>query len=289
MNEHLETPVFEDTEIIEVRETNALPSILKAEIDIQISTAKAYPRDIAKFKKKAVSMACLDRETAETCFYSLPRGGKTITGPSVRLAEIVLSAYGNLRAAANVIANDRKTVTARAMCHDLESNTCIAIEVKRKITDKHGRTYTEDMQVVTGNAACAIALRNAIFKVIPMAFTKDIYDNVRRVAAGNLTDLNTRRKNAIEHFKHMGVTEDRIFAVIEVSDIEGIDLEKLLVLIGLSNALRDGDTSIEEAFPPILKKTETQDKADEAMKKTVEEIKEKKNGNGHSKTKQWRH
>src|SRR4051812_48501652 len=70
----------------------------RAEVDIQISTAKRYPRSIRNFKQQALEMATFDEETAEGCFYSLPRGGKPIEGPSARLAEIVLSAWGNVRA-----------------------------------------------------------------------------------------------------------------------------------------------------------------------------------------------
>ncbi|MFN8826683.1 MAG: hypothetical protein ACK501_17070, partial [Planctomycetota bacterium] len=46
----------------------------------------------------------------------------------------------------------------------------------RRITGKNGRRYSSDMIGVTGNAACSIALRNAVFRGIPRAFWIDIYD-----------------------------------------------------------------------------------------------------------------
>ena len=48
-------------------------------------------------------MATIDAEVAGSCFYKLSRGGKTIEGPSVRLAEIVASAWGNLKFGARII------------------------------------------------------------------------------------------------------------------------------------------------------------------------------------------
>lgn len=283
------TPVLQEQDTQIIPAPNMLNDIIKAEIDIQISTAKTYPRSIAHFKQKALSMATLDQETAVSCFYALPRAGKTVEGPSIRLAEIVISAWGNLRASANVIANDRKTITARAICHDLESNTAIAIEVKRKITDKNGRTYSEDMQVVTGNAACKIALRNAVFSVIPMAYTKEIYDKVRLVAAGDVATLGQRRMDALKHFKSMGVTYDRIYAVLGVKSDEDIDQEKFLTLLGIANAIKDGDTTLEEAFPKIVEKTETQTKSETALKDTMNKINEAKNGGTNTTGKAYRY
>jgi hypothetical protein len=286
-----ETPVVfneQETGLIKQQDNTMLNEIMRVEIDTAISTAKRFPRNLTEFKRKALSMATLDQETAESCFYTLPRAGKVIEGPSIRLAEIITSAWGNLRVYANVIANDRKTITARAYCHDLENNVAIGIENKRRITDKHGKTFTDDMQVVTGNAACKIALRNAVFSVIPMAYTKDIYLQVKKVAAGDINTLSERRSNALKHFKDLGVGYDRIYAVLGVKSDEDIDQEKLLILIGVANAVKDGDTTLEDAFPKLTPVTETQSKSNDALKNTVEEIAKAKNGGSTTSGKAYR-
>ena len=72
---------------------DALSLITKAEIDMQISTAKAFPRSLKNFMDKATSMVTLSEEIAESCIYSLPRGGKNREGVSVRLAEIVSATF----------------------------------------------------------------------------------------------------------------------------------------------------------------------------------------------------
>ena len=153
-------------EIVQVNQAEMLQAINRSEVDMQISTAKAYPRDVQAAIKRIEDLASLDRETAEDWFYVLRRNGAagqtTIEGLSVRMAEIIAGAWGNLRVQARIIGNDGKTITAQAVCHDLETNFAVSVEVKRRITDKQGRTYSEDMQVVTGNAACAIAFRNAV-------------------------------------------------------------------------------------------------------------------------------
>jgi hypothetical protein len=222
----------------------------RAEVDIQISTAKRYPRSIRHFKQQALEMATFDEETAEGCFYSLPRGGKPIEGPSARLAEIVLSAWGNVRADAKVIGQDEKEITAEAMTWDLEKNVAIRVQVKRRITDKYGKRYKDDMITVTGNAACSIALRNSVFKVIPMVYTKSIYQAARQVAIGDVQTLAAKRAAMVQHFQKMGVTDKQIFAVVGKENIEEVGLDELAALKGLATAIKDGDVSVDEAFNP---------------------------------------
>ena len=72
----------------------ALYLLTKAEIDTQISTAKAYPRSLTKFRDNALSMATFSEDIAAACTYALPRGGSKLEGPSIRLAEIVAAEIG---------------------------------------------------------------------------------------------------------------------------------------------------------------------------------------------------
>jgi len=197
---------------IQVVSSDSLSLLTKAEIDVQISTAKAFPRSLKVFLDRAMSMATLSEDIAASCSYTLPRGGKNIDGPSVRLAEIVVSAYGNIRSGARVIANDGRTITAQGVCHDLETNNSVTVEVKRRITGKDGKTFNEDMQVVTGNAACAIAFRNAVFKVVPSALVSDVYDKAREVARGTAETLTARRNKAIVWFNEQGATNEQLCA-----------------------------------------------------------------------------
>ena len=235
----------------EIVAPSALEAQERAQCDIQISTAHRFPRPaLSAIKEKMKSFATLDEETAEGCFYVLNRQGKEIRGPSARLAEIAVSCYGNLRAASRVIANDGKMITSQAVCHDLENNVSVSIEVKRRITGRDGKTFSDDMQVVTGNAACSIALRNAVFKVIPMALIRPVYDAARSAAIGDVKTLGARREKAMETFIKMGVTKERVLLAVDKPTVDDIDLAALEILLGLHTAVKDGDISIDEAFPP---------------------------------------
>lgn len=240
---------------LEIVEPTALESMERVQIDVQITTAKRYPRSLSAVKKAMLEFATLDEETAASCFYTLPRQGKSIQGPSARMAEIALSCFQNIKAGARVISNDGKIVTAQGVCHDLQNNVSVSVEVQRRITDKNGYTYSDDMQVVTGNAACSIALRNATFKVVPAALVKPVYEAAKRVAVGDAKTLSDRRAKCVDAFGKTGVTKEKLLAKLEKKSVDDITLDDLEILIGLHTAIKEGDASIDDSFPEVKPKT----------------------------------
>ncbi len=243
--------VDEPTTLPEIVEPTALEAITRGEVDIQITTARRYPRSLKKFKQNARTLALCDEETAASCYYVMLRGGKAIEGESVRLAEIIVATYGNLRAGSRVIHEGDRFIVAEGVCWDLENNVAMKSEVRRRITDKHGRKYSDDMVAVTANAACAIAFRNAVFKVVPKATVRDIYQDCKRVAMGDIKTLASRRTALLVWAQSAGVTEQQVLAVVERESVEEVDLEDLSKLRGLATSVRDGEVDINTAFPEI--------------------------------------
>lgn len=259
---------MDNSEIIEVKQADVLQALNRAEIDIQIATAKQYPRDINAVLNKIATYATMDRETAEDCFYVLRREDKqgnvnVIEGLSVRMAEIIAGAWGNIRVQARIIGNDGRQITAQAICHDLETNFAVSKEVKRSIVTKRGYTFSEDMQVVTGNAACSIALRNAVLTVIPKAVTKRIINDVKQVALGQSIDLEQSRQNVIQYFAKLGVKQEQLFLYLGVKSAQEIDKQKIFELRATANAIKEGTTTVEECFvkPALEAKKEAQAEA----------------------------
>ena len=242
-----------ETQQVEVVANDALASIERAQVDVQIATARKYPRTLSKVKERMLSFATLDEETASSCFYTLParRGGddKPIQGPSVRMAEIALASYQHVKAGSRIINDDGKFLTAQAVVHDLENNVAVSIEVRRRVTGKSGNRFSDDMIAVTGNAACSIALRNAVFRVVPRALITPVYEAAKRVAVGDVKSLTSKRAQIIARLKQMGAKDANILAAVGAEKIEDIDIAKLEVLIGLGTAIKDGETTLEDAFP----------------------------------------
>jgi len=238
-------------EVMEV--SDIIPTIseasLRAEVDQQIVTARRFPRQIQKVMNEALSMATRTEDVAAACIYNLPRGGKAIKGPSVRLAEIMVTAWGNIRAEARVGDADATHATAEAVCWDLEKNVAVRIVTKRRITDRNGRRYNEDGITQALNAASSIAFRNAVFRVVPRSFVNEVYDAAESVAVGNIATLAERRGKAVEFFQRYGITADRVAAAVEKPSIEALTLEDVAQLKAMAESLKRGDRKIDDLFP----------------------------------------
>ncbi len=246
-----------------INSVDALEAINRTEVDIAITTSKQYPRDLIKAKEEIFTCATTSRETAESCFYALPRAGKTIEGPSVRLAEIINYCYGNINSAVRVVSNDGKKITSQAVAHDLERNNRVLTEVSRNIVDKQGRTYSQDMQIVTGNAAGSIAWRNAIFRLIPNAVWIDIQERIKKFIVGDGKEMLKRRGSLLKKFENLGVKTDDILKKLNLATIESIDTDVMIKLYGVLTAIGEGTSSVEEVFGKAPVKTDSEDLKDD--------------------------
>jgi hypothetical protein len=240
-------PELLEREVPSAPDTATLVAINRAEIDGQIATARAFPRSNSAFIKEARELVTLDADMAEACIYALPRDGKTVTGPSARFAEIIQHTYGNNRGGGRVVAEEGSFIVAQGVFHDLEKNVMVTMEVRRRITDKYGRRFKDDMITVTGNAAAAIAHRNSVLKGVPKALWLPIYEAARMAAVGDITTLSRQREMAVAWFAKAGVTPAMICAKLGVGGVDDIGLDQLETLVGLKTAMREG-TRPEDAF-----------------------------------------
>ena len=240
--------VNQDQNIIQI------DAVERANVDSQVATAKQYPRDLARSVNNSIAMATMDYATAQSCGYALPRGGKPITGPSVHLAKLIVSNWGNMRAEAKVVQITDKQVISRGTCWDLENNVATAFEVRRSIVGKNGKRFSDDMITVTGNAANSIAYRNAVFSVIPKAIIDKVYQAAQHYITGDLSDeekLVTRRKKCIDFFKsEYGITEDEVVMLCGKQTVNQIKADQIALLLGITQSLKDGDTTVEDLMKP---------------------------------------
>lgn len=247
--------------------------LIRAELDIQITTAKAYPRDVNSFISNATQLATQDEETAESCFYCLPsRSGepgnsKQIEGASIRLAEIAAVCWGNIHAAYRIIENDGKFITAEGVAWDLERNVKIVCQVKRSIEYKNGSKYNQNLQMVTGNAAGAIAFRNAVFKVVPKALIDRVSENAKKYAIGDKKDLTNRVKSIFDKFSQWNINHAQILDFFKRSSIDDFTREDLEKLIGIGTSIKEGYIKPEEAF------TSKEEKSTENKISIIDELK----------------
>jgi hypothetical protein len=265
---------LENYEVLPVEEQDVqivqVDAVERANVDSQVATAKRYPRDIRRSIDNSVVMATMNQETAQSCSYALPRGGKPITGPSVHLAKIIVSNWGNMRTEAKVVQITDKQVISRGTCWDLETNVASAFEVRRSIIGKNGQRFSDDMITVTGNAANSIAYRNAVFAVIPKAITDRVYYAAQKFITGDLSDhdkLLKVRTGVLNNFKNnYGITEEEVVKMCGKQTANQIGADEISMLMGTIQALKDEDTTVDELMKPIR---ESKEAKKDAMKKAI--------------------
>ena len=231
--------------------------VLRPEIDQQVVTAKAYPRDLATCSAELTQLVTMDLNTAESCVFSLPRDGRAITGPSVRLAEMAVSSWGNVRAGWRVISVDEKTVTCEGVCHDLQKNVVCTATASRSIMGKRGR-YSENMIQTTTMACGAVAYRNAVFKAIPAALVKGAMDAAQAKIKDEAGDYKERLGKMIAAFKPLKVTPQQICRYFSLERIEDISAHQYVTLRGIYNSMNSGESVAGDYFgAPASRTTET--------------------------------
>lgn len=240
--------LIETNTALSERET-IIQQLTRGEAEVQAALAKRFPRDYAISLKRTETMATANPDVAGACFYAMPRGDSMIEGPSIRLAEIAAQNWGNLRASASVIETAEETVTARGVCWDLETNYFISETRSRRILNKYGKRYNNDMINVTSNAACKIALREAIFSCIGKTVLDPIWQQCRIISIGESRSITDAWQKCCLVYAKAGIDEARLLGRVGRESAEDVTRDDLATMRGLLTALRDNETSIEQAFP----------------------------------------
>lgn len=194
------------------------PTAAAAQQQYEIQSALVLARQFPRNEDEAY--ARLMRSSKRTSFaedaeYSFPRGGQTITGPSVNLAREAARLWGNIRYGIDILRDDGVTRQIRGWAWDLETNLKVTAEddfrkeVQRK--QKEGGTKwvqadERDLRELTFRRG-AILVRNCILQLLPPDFIED----ARAVCAVTRKDRAEKdpdgeRKRVVLGFAELNVT-----------------------------------------------------------------------------------
>jgi hypothetical protein len=239
-----------------------------------IVSAKNYPRgEEAAFAK--VMRACERISFAEDAFYSFPRGGKDVSGPSVYFAREAARIWGNLRYGFYPMQSGPDTIMVRGYALDLEANHYVesSAEFKKLIQRKNRQTGVSewvqpderDLRELI-NKHGAICERNAILKIVPADLVSDAMvratETLRKKANGDLQESREETvKRIVMAFDELGVNAEMIETKLG-HKLSLISAEEVVDLKGVYKSIRDGHSSRKEHF-----EFEGQSKSDELNKK----------------------
>ena len=100
-----------------------------AEVQAAVLMARRFQRDEMRAIEK-IKNACARPGLAESAVYQYSRGGTDVSGPSIRLAEAIAAAWGNLQYGVREIEQRNGESTCEAFAWDMETNVRVAKSFK---------------------------------------------------------------------------------------------------------------------------------------------------------------
>ena len=249
--EDFDRPAVESSGMVETAKTRAA-----AEIQSAMVIAKRFPRDeFAAFEK--IMKACKRKTLAESASYSYRRGGQMVTGPSIRLAETMARAWGNIEAGVTEVEQRDGESIMLAYAWDLETNTRISrtFAVKHERHTKEGvkdLTDPRDIYELTANQGSR-RLRACILQLMPA----DIVEAAEAQCAKTLTEDQTesladRVRKMVAWLGERNVDVARIEARLG-HNLAAVTEQEFVTLRKVANAIKDGVTDPLAEFPPVGK------------------------------------
>lgn len=214
-----------------------------AEAQGQLTLAKKFPRDLNGAYAELMQ-ACKLPALAQVAFYSLPRGGQTITGPSIRLAEEIARVYGNFQYGHRELSRDGEKSEVEVYAWDMEKNNYS----KRQLTVMHVRDTRQgpqklrdqkDIDDKIANVASK-QVRGRILALVPKWLSEAAIAECRNTLSGNNEiPIEERVRRMTQAFAKYGVTNQHIEAKLGHS-LDSVDRDEIVDLTGIFNAIKDG-------------------------------------------------
>ena len=220
-----------------------------AEVQGAMLIARANPRNEEESYQKILN-ACKRKSLAETALYEYKRGGNTISGASVRLAETCARLWGNVTYGFRELAREGKQSEVLAFAWDLETNTRVA----RQFTVRHRRDkqsgpedLTQERDIYEMMASFAQRrVRACLLELIPGDIVEEAVEQCQKTIKSNAAKGDQAEK-ITKAFEPYGVTREMLneFLGYDIGNVTADDVTKLK---GIYQALQDGEGVAEEYF-----------------------------------------
>ena len=226
-----------------------------AEVEGQVVMAKKFPRDPVKAMDRILA-ECRRETLAEQAQYSFPRGGTTVTGESIRLAETIARNWGNISYGITEVERKGAESLMLAYAWDLETN----VMARQEFRVRHLRDTKEglkplrderDVYEITANQG-ARRLRSCILRIIPGDVIDAAREECEKTLQAKVGNVQERLPGMLEKFDGMGVSKTMIERRLR-HRIDSMNGPELLSLIKIYNSIKDGMATPDDYFEPDQK------------------------------------
>lgn len=214
-----------------------------AEARGQMQLAKMFPRDVNAAYAELMD-ACKLPAMAAVAFYSVPRAGGKVTGPSIRLAEEIARCYGNFEYGHRELSRSSGKSEVEVYAWDKEKNNrrIRQITVEHVIDTREGPKKMRDGKEIDDKISniASKQVRGLILSMMPKWMVESAVEECRRTLAGeNSEPISVRVRKMTQAFAKFGVTPEHLEKYLG----HGLDTtlaDELVDLMGVFNAIKDG-------------------------------------------------
>lgn len=262
------------------------------EVQAAMVIAKKFPRNEMDSINRVLT-ACKRPSLARQAMYEYPRGGKKVTGASIRLAEAIAQNWGNIDFGIVELEQRNGESIVEAYAWDLETNTrqVKVFNVPHVRGTKKGNialTDPRDIYEMVANQG-ARRLRACILGVIPGDVVDDALEECEKTIIGqNSKPLKDRIREGVQLFEEkFSVTKEMLEKFIGCK-AEAFSENDMLRLNKVFVSLKDGMASREDYFEVGLdeKKEEVSAEVKDPFADATEQTKTKKEKKSEKEEKQ---
>lgn len=246
MNVEIQAPQ-ESSGMMEIATSRAAQEVQAAMI-----VAKKCPRDEDAAYAR-IMKACKRVGLAEVACYQYPKGGTTVTGPSIRLAETMAQNWGNMDFGIIELEQRKGESSVMAYAWDLETNTrqTKVFSVKHELHKKNNivkkLTDPRDIYEMTANQG-ARRLRACILGIIPGDIQDDaVKECGKTLASGSSESLGDRVRKMISAFSEFNVISEMIEERLG-HNISSTSEQELVTLRNIYTSLKDNMAPVGQFF-----------------------------------------
>lgn len=217
-----------------------------------IVSARKFPRDETKAFAN-IMRACERPTMASTAIYSFPRGGQEVTGPSIRLAQVIKQSWGNMRSGWR----EQERLPGRSKVYtvawDLETNSIDDIEfivehVRERRSGPVALTDPRDIYEMVANLSRRRE-RSNILAIVPGDIVEAATEKCKETLA-KTTDLKKAVPQIIEAFAKYDIVVEQIEAKLR-RKIASIGHSQYVQLRSIFQSLKDGMSEPSDWFESL--------------------------------------
>lgn len=224
-----------------------------AEVQAALVIAKQFPRNPIEAYDRVMN-ACQRPGLAQSAVYSYARGGSSISGPSIRLAEMLAQNWGNIQYGIRELSSENDESTVEAFAWDVETNTrqTKVFQVPHKRYTRNGSKKLEDprdiYELVANNGARR--LRACILGVIPGDVVDAAVDQCEKTIHASADTSPEGVQKLVVAFEQFNVTKADIEGFIQ-RRVDAITPANVVSLRKIFTSLRDGISSPKDWFKNV--------------------------------------